>query len=347
MGCQKFAQSVSLVALPTMGAQADESPPMSLRFPLLVLASLWPMLGIAQTSNPRVLLDTTQGPIILELDTVRAPRTAANFLAYVDDGSFNDMIIQRVVKNFVVQSGSLKSSGATISAKPAIATERGNGLSNTYGNIAMALTSSITGQTNVNSATSAFYINTGNNSSNLDANFTVFGRVAHGLGTLAKLNNTAVFAGSDQPVLFPVVRRAVRVENFPILDAHAGSWFDPANSGRGFNLEIARASGGGEQPLMIVYWYDYSAGEQIWMNGAAAFQWGDEAVTVPMQITSGGQFGAAFATSQVQSNAQWGQLTIRFSDCHHAEFNFQSSLGSGNYTLTRVTEPTHIQCMDD
>ncbi|HRD71901.1 MAG TPA: peptidylprolyl isomerase, partial [Aquimonas sp.] len=59
-----------------------------------------PTMSNAQQSQPRVLLDTTQGPLILELDSTRAPRTAANFLAYVDDGSFNDMIVQRVVKNF-------------------------------------------------------------------------------------------------------------------------------------------------------------------------------------------------------------------------------------------------------
>ena len=306
-----------------------------------------PTMSTAQQSQPRVLLDTTQGPLILELDSTRAPRTAANFLAYVDDGSFNDMIVQRVVKNFVVQSGSLKSSGATITSKGAISSERGNGLSNTSGSIAMALSSTVTGQTNVNSATSAFYINTGNNSTNLDANFTVFGRVVYGLNTLTTLNNTAVFSGSDQPVVFPVVRRAVRVDGFPILDVHTGAWFDPANSGRGFGLEISRASEGGTQPLMVVHWYDYSEGKQIWLVGAAAFQWGDSTVTVPLQITSGAQFGAAFAPDQVQNDAEWGSVTIRFSDCHHGEFSFQSRLGNGSYQLTRITEPTHIQCLDD
>ncbi|MEZ5454680.1 MAG: peptidylprolyl isomerase [Lysobacteraceae bacterium] len=315
-----------------------------------VVASLMfvlPTLSNAQQAQPKVLLDTTQGPIILELDNERAPRTTANFLAYVDDGSFNDMIVQRVVKNFVVQSGSLKSNGTAIPSKGAIASERGNGLSNTYGRIAMALSSTITGQTNVNSAASAFYINTGNNSSNLDANFTAFGQVVYGMNTLATLNNTPVFSGSDQPVLFPVVRRAVRVDGFPILDVHTGAWFDPAKSGRGFALEISRASGGSAQPLAIVNWYDYSEGKQIWLNGAIPFQWGDSSVTVPMQITSGAQFGNAFAPEQVESDLEWGTLTIRFSDCHHGEFSFQSKLGNATYQLTRITEPTHIQCLDD
>lgn len=47
----------------------------------------------ANTPTPgyiRVRFVTSDGPIVLALDTRRAPKTTANFLAYVDDGRFDD-----------------------------------------------------------------------------------------------------------------------------------------------------------------------------------------------------------------------------------------------------------------
>lgn len=43
----------------------------------------------------RVRLDTTEGPIVLALEARRAPKTVANFLAYVDDGRFDGVTFYR------------------------------------------------------------------------------------------------------------------------------------------------------------------------------------------------------------------------------------------------------------
>lgn len=47
----------------------------------------------------RVRLETSAGPILLALDTRHAPRTAANFLAYVDDGRFDGTSFYRAARN--------------------------------------------------------------------------------------------------------------------------------------------------------------------------------------------------------------------------------------------------------
>ncbi|RME32742.1 MAG: peptidyl-prolyl cis-trans isomerase, partial [Deltaproteobacteria bacterium] len=39
-------------------------------------------------SNPQVRLQTSKGDILLELDAEKAPKTVANFLAYVDAGYY-------------------------------------------------------------------------------------------------------------------------------------------------------------------------------------------------------------------------------------------------------------------
>ncbi len=51
---------------------------MSLKSLLFVFLIAFGQLAAAQ--NTRVLLDTDRGPLLLELDVVRAPITSANFL---------------------------------------------------------------------------------------------------------------------------------------------------------------------------------------------------------------------------------------------------------------------------
>ncbi|MBD8526336.1 peptidylprolyl isomerase [Pseudomarimonas arenosa] len=314
----------------------------SVLFALLLGAAL---PAFAQ-DNPRVLLNTDRGPLLLELDQQKAPNTVANFLTYVGDGSFDNTLVQRISRNFVIQGGAFKDNLTAITRRATIRSERGNGLSNEYGTIAMALSGN---PPNRDSASSDFFINTraGGNSS-LDTDFTVFGRVIFGLKTLQTLNNLPLYDQSETPVRMPVIKKAVRTTGFPILDLHTGAWYDPDNSGRGFSVEVAQAAGGdeaGNSPLLVVYWYDYAEGRQIWTTGAAPFNWGDSAVTLNMNITEGGQFGADFDPTQVTSNPNWGTLTVRFTGCDSAVFSFDSELGQGEWNMQRITLPTRDVCV--
>lgn len=310
---------------------------------LWIAAALLAFSQLALAQNPRVLLDTDRGPLLLELDAQRAPNTVANFLSYVDDGSFNATLLHRVVRNFVVQGGGFRDNAQTITKRPAINSERNNGLVNEPGTIAMALSGN---PPNINSATSDFFINTGTNTA-LNEHFTVFGRVVFGLRNLESLNTTPVFAGSEQPIRPPLIRRAVRVapDQFPILSQHTGAWYDPARSGRGIVLEVANAAGSAAGPLMVVSWYDFFEGEQAWFTGVAPFQWGAHQVTVPLQVSAGGQFGEDFDPSQVVSDPQWGTLTIRFTGCGNGVFSYQSAYGEGTMNLRHLTKPTDATCV--
>ena len=151
--------------------------------------------ALAHAQNPRVLLDTDRGPLLAELDQQRAPLTVANFLAYVDAKSYDNTLFHRIVKNFIVQGGGFKEDTSPITKRPNIASERNNGLLNTPGTLAMALSNGSNGQPNTASANSDFFINTGTNTQ-LDPNFTVFGRLIFGTKTLAAMNNTTLYGGS-------------------------------------------------------------------------------------------------------------------------------------------------------
>lgn len=309
---------------------------------LLALALL--LLGnLALAQNTRVLMDTDRGPLLIELDQERAPITVANFLRYVDDGLFNKVLLHRVAANFVVQGGGFTEAGLPIVRFPTIASERNNGLLNAPGTVAMALSGN---PPNVNSASSDFFFNIGNNT-NLNGNFTVFGKLVFGFKTLATLNSTPVFPNSEDPIRIPLIKRAVRVGagEFPILPAHTGAWFDPDKSGKGFLVEVAQVSGAETDPLMVVTWYDFFEGKQIWMVGVAPFAWGASSIEVPLQISTGAQFGANFSPDQIVANPDWGRLTLRFTGCDSGVFTYTSIYGNGSFNVRSLTLPTNENCI--
>jgi peptidyl-prolyl cis-trans isomerase A (cyclophilin A) len=77
---------------------------MSKLLPALFLSWLLlalPAAAAAPAREPavvRVRIVTTMGPILIALDTRRAPKTSANFLAYVDDGRLDGTIFYRAAR---------------------------------------------------------------------------------------------------------------------------------------------------------------------------------------------------------------------------------------------------------
>ena len=60
-------------------------------------------------SSPQVELHIANyGTITLELDADKAPKTVANFLAYVNKGHYNNTIFHRVIPGFMIQGGGME-----------------------------------------------------------------------------------------------------------------------------------------------------------------------------------------------------------------------------------------------
>jgi len=115
----------------------------------LIGALFVPSIGHGQDAKPvRVLIETEAGEIEAEIDTVRAPITAANFLKYVDAGLFDggrffrtvrpDNQVEKPVKIAVVQAAASRDKRAQFF--PPIPLERTNvtGLSHKDGTLSMA-----------------------------------------------------------------------------------------------------------------------------------------------------------------------------------------------------------------
>jgi cyclophilin family peptidyl-prolyl cis-trans isomerase len=52
-----------------------------------------------------IIMETSKGSITIELDSEKAPITVENFLNYVDEGFYDDLIFHRVIKGFMIQGG--------------------------------------------------------------------------------------------------------------------------------------------------------------------------------------------------------------------------------------------------
>ena len=132
--------------------------------------------------NPRVVLDTSKGKIVLELYLQKAPETVVNFLGYVDAKFYDGTIFHRVIPNFMLQGGGFTADMQRKPGKGPIKNEADKGLKNERGTIAMARTG------DPHSATAQFFINTVNNDFLNHKNktqqgwgYAAFGRVIKGM----------------------------------------------------------------------------------------------------------------------------------------------------------------------
>jgi len=132
-----------------------------------------------QAAAPKVKFNTSVGDIVVQLDPIKAPKTVANFLGYVQDKFYNGTIFHRVIGDFMIQGGGFTANMKQKPTKPPVVSESNNGLKNDKYTIAMARSG------DPNSATAQFFINIKDNDSlnapNPDGyGYTVFGKVVQG-----------------------------------------------------------------------------------------------------------------------------------------------------------------------
>jgi cyclophilin family peptidyl-prolyl cis-trans isomerase len=192
--------------------------------PILALTLLFlSWVPLAQAADqpsslaPRVAFETTHGDFTVELDAVRAPLTAENFLRYVRDGAYDGTTFHRVIANFVVQGGGYDLELRERQSRAAIANESGNGLSNRRGTLGLAREDS------PHSGSSQFYVNLVDNLA-LDPlptrwGYAVFGRVIEGMDVIDRIahlkTETVATLGSDVPVDRPAIKRAWVIDDPP------------------------------------------------------------------------------------------------------------------------------------
>jgi len=135
----------------------------------------------------KVVFDTSEGQIEINLFDTGTPKTVANFLSYVNDGSYDNTVVHRSVPGFVVQGGGYAFEGSLSLTKLPTRNSVTNEpvYSNRRGTIAMAKIGGLP-----NSATNQWFFNLVDNHNALDATesgYTVFGQVVEGMDVVDKI----------------------------------------------------------------------------------------------------------------------------------------------------------------
>ena len=163
---------------------------------------------------PSVLIKTSMGDIVIELNRMRAPVTSNNFLRYVLASAYDNTIFHRVMPGFVVQGGGYTEAIEERDLFAPIINESGNGLKNLTMTVAMAR------YDDPHSATNQFYFNLADNAS-LDPNarswgYAVFAEVISGWDVVTAISEVEtgyneLLDASDVP-LMPVRILSVSVQ---------------------------------------------------------------------------------------------------------------------------------------
>jgi peptidyl-prolyl cis-trans isomerase A (cyclophilin A) len=144
-----------------------------------------PSLAFAD-NPPRVLMKTSMGALVIELNPEKAPISVKNFLQYARDGFYNGTIFHRIISGFMIQGGGLDEKLNEKPTRDPIKIESKNGLKNKQYTIAMART------LDPDSASAQFFINAQDNRF-LDWpgrdgwGYAVFGKVISGTEVVDKI----------------------------------------------------------------------------------------------------------------------------------------------------------------
>jgi hypothetical protein len=119
--------------------------------------------------------------------------------------------------------------------------------------------------------------------------------------------------------------------------AVSGSFFQPERDGEGWLLENL---GDGRA---LAYWFTFTPdGEAAWLIGTGVI--GETVVQFDeMLLFSGTQFGAGFDPRDVVISS-WGSLNLSFEDCDRATVSYESTWGSGEIPVIRLTAIAGAPC---
>jgi len=181
------------------------------RFGRILAAASVAAATVAAQDNPVIVLETSKGVVKIELFMEQAPKTADNFLTYVDMSFYDDTVFHRVIPKFVVQGGGFTPELELKPTLPPVPIETKNGLENDRGTVAMAR------EDDKDSASSQFFINLKDNEtldrSGFSFGYTVFGRVTEGMSVIdriARVQTSQRGAMRDVPILPVFLERAYR-----------------------------------------------------------------------------------------------------------------------------------------
>lgn len=167
-------------------------------------------MDAAQLDDYRVLMETNQGYMLLEMWPDKAPNHVRNFLDLVAAGFYDGIIFHRVIEGFMIQGGDPDGTGGGGSGR-IVEDEFSSDAKHERG----VLSAANTGQPN--SATSQFFIMHAANPA-LDGRYSAYGMLIDGFDTLDAIATTKCIrtspdprAPASSPLQRQVIKRAIVV----------------------------------------------------------------------------------------------------------------------------------------
>jgi len=165
-------------------------------------------------AEPVIELTTNKGVIVLTMDSALAPKTVANFVAYVESGHYDNTLFHRVIENFMIQGGGFDADYEKKPVNAPIENEATTQHKNLRGSVAMARTG------DPHSATAQFFINVADNPfldhtepSGDGWGYAVFGYVSEGMEVVDAIRGVPTGAvgpfEKDVPLSPVVIEKAV------------------------------------------------------------------------------------------------------------------------------------------
>lgn len=127
---------------------------------------------------------------------------------------------------------------------------------------------------------------------------------------------------------------------FSIGNGVSGNWFNPAQSGHGFQLEKVNDT------TVTAFWFTFDAnGNQVWILGVGQIV--NNRIEMQAVKSRGGRFPPNFDPTQI-TNPPWGTLTFTFTSCNAGSVAWTSTdpafTASGTLALERVTSVAGANC---
>ena len=335
-------------------------------FLLLTLCLAIPLMAQARS----VIITTPQGDIEMELLDQDAPKTVANFLNYIENNRYDKTFIHRSMPGFIIQGGGFSfedGNGVSVPTFPPVENEFK--VSNTRGTVAMA---KLSGEPD--SATSQWFINTADNSGNLDGQnggFTVFARVTgNGMDVVDAIEQLpTINAGGpfgDLPVIDFVIGSTILEKNLVLTEVSAlpeqapfvmnaglnDAWYNKMTDGQGFFITVFP-----DLNFVSLAWFTYDTelppedatanlGDpgHRWLTAGGTIE-GDHAV-MNITIASGGLFDTSTDIDRTEPVGSDGVITLSFEDCSKGlvEYDIPSIDRKGSIAIERVADDNIVLC---
>ncbi|MFK7954579.1 MAG: M14 family zinc carboxypeptidase [Lysobacterales bacterium] len=142
--------------------------------------------------------------------------------------------------------------------------------------------------------------------------------------------------GADSTVEFSLSRNDPGAP-FLIQPATTAAWFDDANNGEGFLLEILA------DDVAVMYWFTYDDdGQQAWYvaNGRVT---GNQLVFPELIVTRGGRFGPNFDPAEVERQVV-GSARFVYNSCDTGTMVYELPGKKGRLSLQRLSQVDGLSC---